>query len=123
MRRLWSRDTPRQRERQEALQALWTCLRERRLRGCRFRRQHPIAGYVADFACVEAGLVVEIDRGDLPERRDYDRRRTEILNVAGYRLLRFTCREALGDAAGVLARIAREIDHQTVAGPAAPQVG
>ena len=42
---------------------LWSKLRDRRLLGLKFRRQRPIAGYFADFACVEIGMAIEIDGG------------------------------------------------------------
>ncbi|MFY2764118.1 endonuclease domain-containing protein [Arenimonas sp. MALMAid1274] len=109
MRLPWHRHRALQRSRIEAVDALWQQLRDPARSGCRFRRQHPIAGYVADFACAEAGLVVEVDRGDVPERRDYDRRRTEILGVAGYRVLRVTGAQVLCDPGSVLALIAAHV--------------
>ena len=45
----------------DAERALWYRLRDRRLAGHKFRRQHPVGPYFADFACVEAGLVIELD--------------------------------------------------------------
>ncbi|MBV8522829.1 MAG: DUF559 domain-containing protein, partial [Acetobacteraceae bacterium] len=45
----------------DAERKLWARLRERRLQGLRFRRQHPIPPFIADFACLEAMLVIEID--------------------------------------------------------------
>ncbi|MEJ7747496.1 MAG: DUF559 domain-containing protein, partial [Luteimonas sp.] len=47
----------------DAERHLWQQLRGRRLAGLKFRRQFPIAGYIADFACVEARLVIEVDGG------------------------------------------------------------
>ena len=49
------------REMTPAERYLWTRLRRRQLSGCRFRRQHPLGPYIADFACVEKRLVIEID--------------------------------------------------------------
>ncbi|MBY0361485.1 MAG: DUF559 domain-containing protein [Phreatobacter sp.] len=50
------------RQHQTASEAtLWYALRSRRFDGYKFRRQHPIAGHVADFACIAAKLVIEID--------------------------------------------------------------
>ena len=45
----------------DAERKLWPRLRNRQLRGLKFRRQMPIGGFIADFACVEAGLVIEVD--------------------------------------------------------------
>ena len=44
----------------EAEAILWKCLRNRNLRGFKFRRQHPIADFIADFFCLECNLVVEL---------------------------------------------------------------
>ena len=68
---------------------LWAKLRGRQFGGRKFRRQVPIAGFVADFACLEANLIIELDgdqHGDTVER---DERRTAILRRAGFRVLRF----------------------------------
>ena len=119
MRRFWSRTPGQQRDRREAQRQLWRHLRDRQLDGLRFRRQHPIAGYVAEFACVEAGLVVEFDRGDAPERREYDRRRAEILAMAGYGLLTFATGDALGQVEALLLRIRHQVQRQVVPARAA----
>ncbi len=47
----------------EAERRLWWSLRDRGLAGFKFRRQRPIGGYIVDFACLEARLVVEVDGG------------------------------------------------------------
>src|SRR5690242_13053408 len=69
---------------------LWTCLRGRRLASAKFRRQHPLGRYIADFCCDEARLVVELDGEIHANQEDYDRDRDEYLNAAGYCVLRFT---------------------------------
>ena len=56
----------------EAERKLWQYLRGRQLHGLKFRRQLPIAGYVADFACIEAGVVIELDGGQHLDRQEYD---------------------------------------------------
>ena len=91
----------------DAERALWQRLRNRQLNGYKFRRQHPIGGFYADFACVEASLVVELDGGQhlTPEGLEQDRRRTAKLDEAGFQVLRFTSREALAERDGVMARI------------------
>ena len=69
---------------------LWFLLRGRRLEGCKFRRQHPIGSFIADFACVEHRLIVELDGGQHTElRAAYDTRRTAWLDTQGWRLMRF----------------------------------
>lgn len=68
---------------------LWSMLRNRKLDGLKFRRQAPVAGAIADFACHEIRLIVELDGGvhDLHEARDAVR--DERLRAAGYEVLRF----------------------------------
>jgi len=67
---------------------LWSHLRRRQVNGWRFRRQHPIPPYIADFACIEAKLIVEADGGQHAEpSRDEIRDRN--LKEAGWRILRF----------------------------------
>jgi primosomal protein N' (replication factor Y) len=69
---------------------LWFLLRGRRLEGCKFRRQHPIGPFVADFACVAQRLIVELDGGQHAETRAVqDARRTAWLEAQGWRVLRF----------------------------------
>ena len=88
----------------DAEQRLWQRLRNRQLCGWKFRRQHPIDRYFADFACVEAGLVVELDGGQHfePEAVSADARRTSALNAAGFRVLRFNDHEALAQTDALL---------------------
>ncbi len=86
----------------EAERALWRALRSKQLGGCKFRRQYPIAGSIADFACIESGLVIELDGGQHAERIEDDDMRTEYLNQAGYRVVRFWNNEVLANMEGVL---------------------
>jgi very-short-patch-repair endonuclease len=91
----------------DAERRLWSALRDRQLDGYKFRRQRPISLYFADFACVEAMLIVELDGGQHfePEAMVADRVRTEELNRLGYQVLRFTDREALTERDAVLTHI------------------
>ena len=83
---------------------LWRQLRNRQLGGWKFRRQHPIDLYFADFACLEGGLVVELDGAQHfePEAVSADARRTSALNAAGFQVLRFNDHEALAQTDDVL---------------------
>jgi very-short-patch-repair endonuclease len=67
---------------------LWQQLRDHRVNGWQFRRQHPIPPYFADFACVEARLIVEADGGQHAESTT-DGKRTAYLVKRGWRVLRF----------------------------------
>ena len=68
---------------------LWRALRNRALAGYKFRRQHPIGPYIADFACVECQIVVEADGETHLPRRSADQRRTQALQTDGWCVLRF----------------------------------
>ena len=70
---------------------LWAHLRRKQLGGMKFRRQHPVGPYIVDFCCPAAKLVLELDGGQHHEAAsiEYDMRRTEWLNAAGYRVMRF----------------------------------
>ena len=70
---------------------VWRILRAGRLDGWKFRRQHPIGGYVVDFACPELRLVIEVD-GDvhaLPDVAERDVRRSDEIESLGWTVLRF----------------------------------
>src|SRR5690242_13766188 len=84
----------------EAERSLWNGLRHEQL-GWRFRRQHPIPPYVADFACVEARLVVEADGGQ-HATSDADHSRNEMLRRRGWGVLRFRNNDILQNRSGVL---------------------
>src|SRR6202521_6410291 len=70
---------------------MWSIIRAKRLAGLKFRRQHVIGKYVADFVCLPARLVIEVD-GDThgsDEAELKDAKRTEEIERAGYRVIRF----------------------------------
>ena len=86
----------------DAESQLWRHLRRRNIEGFKFRRQHPLGPFVADFACLEARLIVEIDGGQHDERESYDGRRDAWLSQQGYRVLRFWNNEVLCETESVL---------------------
>ena len=90
-----------------AERALWSVLRNRRLGGVKFRRQHSIGPYVADFYCERARLVIELDGSvhDDPSRSAYDSRRQRAMLDVGIRTVRFSNREVLDQADVVAAAI------------------
>lgn len=73
----------------DAERCLWRVLRQRNLDGFRFRRQVPIEGYIVDFVCPQAKLVVELDGGQHAERTQHDAARTSRLESLGYRVIRY----------------------------------
>jgi len=86
----------------DAEQLLWSRLRNRRLSGWKFRRQHEIDRCIADFACPDAALIVEPDGSQHDEQRAYDQARTRKLETMGYRVLRFWDNDVLANIDGVL---------------------
>ena len=68
---------------------MWALLRNRSLRRFKFRRQHPLGPYVADFYCAECRLVVELDGVSHADREPYDARRTAWMARYGIRVIRF----------------------------------
>ncbi|WAC64630.1 DUF559 domain-containing protein [Pseudoxanthomonas sp. SL93] len=85
---------------------LWQHLRGRRLLGFKFRRQHRVGPYFADFACCDAGLIVELDGSQHLAQSAQDQMRTEFLEQRGYRVVRFWNDTVLGDTHSVLEAIA-----------------
>jgi len=84
----------------DAEQALWRELRARGLGGHKFRRQWTIGPFIADFCCVERGLIVEADGSQhSPEE---DRARTVYLRAQGFRIVRFWNNDVLSNMDGVL---------------------
>ncbi len=69
---------------------LWECLRNNRLGGLHFRRQQVIAGFIADFYCGAARLVIECDGSAHSGREDYDKDRDKILAAHSLQILRLT---------------------------------
>ena len=88
---------------------LWSRLRRRQLEGHRFRRQAPIGPYIADFACFQARLLIEIDGPSHDDRVEYDRRRTAWLVRGGFRVLRFAADDVLSRLDEVLEAILWEL--------------
>ena len=84
---------------------LWRLLRSRGLSTRKFRRQHPIGPYIADFYCPSARLIIELDGGQHTERAAYDARRTQYFNSLGIRVLRIWNPDMLNAPGTVLAAI------------------
>jgi very-short-patch-repair endonuclease len=95
----------------DAERKLWSELRGRRLNGLKFRRQVPVAGFIADFLCEEIRLILEVDGGQHGENAEMDHQRTRVLNAAGYEVLRFWNNEVLTNIEGVCERILETARH------------
>ena len=94
--------------RQEATPAekmLWERLRNRQLGGFKFRRQHPLGPFIADFYCAERRLVVELDGGIHDTQKEEDEQRTRQFEEFKYRVIRFRNEEVLSNIEIALQKI------------------
>jgi very-short-patch-repair endonuclease len=83
---------------------MWSALRDRRLMRYKFRRQHPIGGYIVDFACTRHALVVELDGGQHSDNAG-DARRTAGIESQGWKVIRFWNNDVLNSTEGVVETI------------------
>jgi adenine-specific DNA-methyltransferase len=95
----------------EAESLLWYVLRGRRLCGLKFRRQFPIEPFIADFACVEERLIVEVDGGYHDYTYADDQSRQQRLEQSGWKVLRFSNEEVLDDVEAIAIAIARHLNR------------
>ena len=91
----------------DAEKLLWAELRNRRLKGLKFRRQHPLDKFIVDFYCNEKKLVVELDGAlhDEKMNKDYDEARTALLAGLNVFVLRFRNEEVINNMKEVLKKI------------------
>ena len=96
----------------EAETILWEELRQ--IDGYHFRRQHPINDFIADFICLSAHLIIEVDGKyhDMPQQQTEDDMRTDALSKMGYTVVRFTNEEIITDVDWVVDEIYDILDKQ-----------
>jgi very-short-patch-repair endonuclease len=88
---------------------LWERLNHKQIRGLRFRRQHPIDFFIADFYCHEVKLVVEID-GDIHlQRKEYDNGRSAEMEKHGIKIIRFNNSDVEDNIEMVIKQIEGEV--------------
>ncbi len=88
---------------------LWQEIRANKL-GVRFRRQQVIEGFIVDFYCHQAGLVIEVD-GDIHDlQQEEDKRREKVLTELGLRIVRFRNDEVVRNLPGVVGKIKELIE-------------
>ena len=94
--------------------ALWTELETKQFDGYKFRRQHIIGSYIADFVCLRRRLVIEVDGliHQLPDNKESDLQRTQWLEAKGFKIIRFTNDEVIHEVKKVLAEIKSVIELQ-----------
>lgn len=101
--RTWAREMRTGMTDAEAL--LWRLLRDRRIEGAKFRRQHPMGRYILDFYCVEKKLCIELDGGQHSDAAGYDVQRDQWLSEQGIRVLRFWNNQMLKETESVMEMI------------------
>ena len=97
----------------KAEKLLWEKLRNNQLGGLKFRRQHPVNIYIADFYCHKFKLIIELD-GDYhnqEEQKQKDEVRTEVLRLNGLKIIRFKNEEVEQDINQVLTTIKNKIEQ------------
>jgi 5-methyltetrahydrofolate--homocysteine methyltransferase len=100
----------------DAENALWQMLRGKKLEGYKFRKQHIIGSYIADFICLKAKLIIEVDGliHQLPENKISDAERTNWLESKGFTVIRFTNEEVIEDTENVLAKILIKLEQISI---------
>lgn len=95
----------------DAESILWNHLRGGAL-GCRFRRQHIVNNFIADFISIRHKMIIEIDGlyHSLPEQMIADAERTSILENLGYKVIRFSNDDIIGNIQQVTTRIKQEME-------------
>jgi len=94
-----------------AEKVLWERLRNKQVKGFRFRRQHPLKDFIVDFFCYEAMLAIEVD-GSVHQdsyQMERDEQRTLIMKRLGIKEVRFTNEEVFGQIDQVIERIESEL--------------
>ena len=105
----------------DAERCLWRHLRGQQLAGYKFRRQYPLGGYIVDFICIPARLVVELDGGQHQDAAAYDAQRTRFIEDQGYRVLRFWNDDVLLRIESVVAEVFRHLEAWAEARATPPQ--
>jgi very-short-patch-repair endonuclease len=92
---------------------LWEHLRVNRLNGLHFRRQQIIDGFIVDFYCHAASLVIEVDGKIHEQQIEYDLERDKVLTARGLRSLRFKNEEVINELDQVLVKIYQKCTEKT----------
>ena len=100
----------------DAERKLWSVLRRKQIDGHRFRRQVPIGRYIADFVCLVARLIIEVDGGQHGSDIERDARRTAWLESQHFRVLRFWNNDVLSNIDGVLQTVEAALVQSTATG-------
>ena len=88
---------------------LWKELSNKKLKGYKFRRQHKVGPYIADFYCHKAGLVIEVDGGYHYKQEDKDALRNKWMEGIGLKVLRVSNEDIIDDLVGIKEKILAKI--------------
>ena len=100
---------------------LWSRLKRRQVNGYKFRRQFPLGAYIADFVCLEARLIIEVDGGQHVEQREKDELRDKWLVSQNFRVLRFWNNDVLRNTDAVVEEIVQTLKSTPT--PSLPRKG
>ena len=92
-----------------AEQKMWYEVLQGRKTGFKFLRQKPIRNFILDFYCSKLLLAIEVDGDSHAEQEEYDQKRTELLNLCGIKVIRYTNDEVLENIDGVWESVAEEL--------------
>ncbi len=98
---------------------LWNKLRANRLNGWHFRRQQIIEGFIVDFYCHQAGLVIEVDGPIHEQQKQADGERTRALTDHGLKVIRFSNQEVMNNIQQVLKMILTQLESDSPSLPGA----
>lgn len=100
----------------EAEKVLWEIVRGRKMGGYKFRRQHIITNYIADFVSLREKLIIEVDGlyHQLPENKKSDEERTEDLRKLGFKVMRYTNEQVLHDTDNVINNIVQQLKERNI---------
>jgi 5-methyltetrahydrofolate--homocysteine methyltransferase len=93
---------------------LWECLKSKKIENYIFRRQHIIGKYITDFVCLKKRLIIEVDGliHQLPDVKENDEFRQNWLESQGFKVIRFTNNEFIGDLDNVISKIETTLNNQ-----------
>lgn len=92
---------------------LWAYLRLMRADGVRFRRQHAIGAFIADFCAPRKKIIIELDGSQHLEQEAYDQERTQYLESQGYKVVRFWNSDVTNNVEGVIVSIVEALEDRS----------
>ena len=104
------------REMTDGERLLWKRLRSEQL-GFKFRRQHPMGAYVADFSCLTPQLIIEIDGSQHSDQQAYDTKRDAFFTAHGFDVMRFPANMPFSDLQSMVEAIYNRLSELASAAP------